>query len=548
MSEVTIFQAKEIVTLWPIMPLAKYVAIKEGNILAVAQELDQMKQWLPNDSYKLNIDFKDAVFVPGFYEPHTHIHALGYFWRYPYVGRFDRHNPQGKLVNGCRTKEEIFERIRQAVAASHDPQKTVIAWGYQPNFYPGDPISIAELDMLAPDRALILVNINLHEMYVNTVALNKSGIKRESMTKGYVFRDKRFTGEVQEEAGAAFYKLFPDISADVLREATKNVFAIAHRVGITTLVDAAFGLVPHAYEVTQDVVHDAGFMRVILCPFIEAIKRNKQVQEDGGLAYIRNKKAEDSPWLKLGAIKIVIDGSLQAKTARLLWPYYLDGSNGIVNMDDRELKDTLVKAFELGLYIMMHANGDEAIESAINATEYALKKVPLSDHRTRIEHCQIPHPHQVKRMQRLGMQVSALSNHMYYWGDIHMKDILGYDRTYGMHPLKSMVTHGISVSLHSDVVSPLSPLLAMSVAVMRKTVSGRSLAPQEALTPLEALKAVTLWPAYQQFEEHCKGSIEVGKYADFTILDKNPLAVSHDTIKDIAVRATVVNGIIFPCD
>lgn len=544
--EITVFQAKEIITLWNAMPSACYVAVKEGKILAVATKLEQMSDWLTPTNYTLNTDFKNDVLVPGFYESHTHAQMLGYSWRYAYVGRFDRNNPQGETIAGCATKKEVLERIQKEVAATTDPERTVIGWGYQPSFYEDGGMGVAELDSLSQTHPIVIVDINLHIAYVNSIALRKAGIDDSTTIKGFVRRDGKLTGEAQEaEAIFKIYPLFPDMTLDVLRESTENVFKIAHRVGVTTMVDAAFGLMPHGYQAFKELTQSAGYMRMIIYPFIDVIT-SKDIQDKGGFAYVKQLKEDNTDWLKFGAVKIIIDGSLQAETARLLWPFYLDGTNGMFNISMDDLKKDLVDAFKQGLQVTMHANGDEAIGCALDALQYALTEVPHFDHRTRIEHLQMPTPAQIKRLQTLGMNASMLTNHIYYWGDIHMHKTLGYNRAQAMHPLKTLIEHDIAISLHTDVVSPINPLLAMWVAVNRKTISGKPIGQQEALTPLQALKAVTIWPAYMQFEDHCKGSIEVGKLADFTVLAANPLTVAPDKIKDVGVRATVVNGTVFP--
>lgn len=545
---ITVFQAKEIVTLWNAMPTAHYVAVKDGKILAVTQKLEQMSDWLTPTNYTLNTEFKNDVIVPGFYESHTHAQMLGYSWRYAYVGRFERTNPQGETIAGCMSKKEVLERIQKEITATTDPEKVVIAWGYQPSFYEDSSMGIAELDPLSQTHPIIVVDINLHIAYVNSIALRKAGIDESTSIKGFVRRDGKLTGEAQEgEAIFKLYPLFPDMTLDVLRKATEDAFKIAQRVGVTTMVDAAFGLMPHGYQAFKELTQSSGNIRMILYPFIDVIT-GKEIQDKGGFAYVKQLKEDNTEWLKFGAVKIIIDGSLQAQTARLLWPFYLDGSNGMFNISMDDLKKYLVEAFKQDLQVTMHANGDEAIEYALDALQYALDVVPRFDHRTRIEHLQMPTPAQIKRLQTMGMNTSTLTNHIYYWGDVHMHTTLGYNRAQAMHPLKTLVEHNIAISLHSDVVSPINPLLAMWVAVNRKTISGKPIGQQEALTPLQALKAVTIWAAYMQFEDHCKGSIEVGKLADFAVLRANPLTVAPDKIKDIGVRATVVNGTVFPVE
>ena len=158
-------------------------------------------------------------------------------------------------------------------------------------------------------------------------------------------------------------------------------------------------------------------------------------------------------------------------------------------------------------------------------------------------HCQTVREDQLDRMKEIGMMPTFFHDHVYLWGDVHLDSVLGPERGRRISPLASALERGIPFTLHQDtpVVAP-NMILSLHHAVNRKTLSGRDIGPEFAISPLDALRAITIFGAYQIFEEDQKGSIEPGKLADFVILDKNPLDVPKETIKDIKVLQTIKRG------
>jgi len=543
---ITVFQAKEIVTLNPDMPKAHYIAVEDDKILAIGQTLDEMKSWLDRKKYTINDQFKHDVLLPGFYESHTHPQILGYMWQFPYIGRFDRMDPQGKKVQGCKKVGEILARIKEQFEKTKQQKDTLVAWGYEPIFYDEPPLSVEELDRISAERPIVIIHLNLHQLTVNSAALRAIGYTNETDIVGVVKKDGKLTGQLNEiKAIMPAAKLFPKVTEDALIQATRNAMRIAHRVGVTTMVDAAFGMVPggyHAYRTVSEEPSNA--VRMILYPFIDAIN-TPAIQKKGGLELIKKLEKSNTDWMKMGPIKFILDGSLQGFTGNLEWPYYLNGENGIVNFTLEQLRQELLKIRSLDLHATIHANGDAAAQVAIDAVGYMLQQKPEFDHRTRIEHAQMIHESQMRQMKALGMNTSMLIGHVHFYGDVHVKDTLGYNRAKRLDPVASALQYGIMTSLHSDVVTPLNPLLMIWTAAKRETLSGRILGPEQCISVLEALKTVTIYAAYNQFEDNIKGSIEVGKLADFTVLARNPLRVKLDEVKDITVKATVVGGKVF---
>jgi predicted amidohydrolase YtcJ len=200
-------------------------------------------------------------------------------------------------------------------------------------------------------------------------------------------------------------------------------------------------------------------------------------------------------------------------------------------------------ANRLGYQLAIHANGDAAIDDVIEAYRQALKDTPRTDARLRIEHAQMTREDQLDAMKELGISPSFYVSHTYFWGDQHRDIFMGPERAARMSPLKSALRRGIRFSIHLDTpVTPMAPLQAVWSAVNRLSRTGKVIGPDQRITPLEALRAVTIDAAWQEHDEKIKGSIEPGKFADFVVLAENPLTVDPVHIKDIKVLQTIVGG------
>ena len=201
-----------------------------------------------------------------------------------------------------------------------------------------------------------------------------------------------------------------------------------------------------------------------------------------------------------------------------------------------------------GYQIAIHANGDAAIDDVIHAFREAQRLHPREDARHRIEHCQMVRRDQLDEIAELGLSPSYFVGHVFYWGDRHRDIFMGPERAAGISPLRSSLDRGIRFTVHDDTpVTPVDPLQLVWVSVNRLTKTNQVLGPDERITPLEAMRAVTIDAAWQNFEEEIKGSIEVGKLADLVILSDNPVTADPETIRDIEVLETIVGGeTVFP--
>ena len=207
-----------------------------------------------------------------------------------------------------------------------------------------------------------------------------------------------------------------------------------------------------------------------------------------------------------------------------------------------------VQAFhEAGATIHAHCNGDEATEVFLDAVEAAQDRHPRDDHRHTVQHCQLATPEQFARMARLGMTANLFSNHVYFWGDQHAALTVGPQKAAEMNAAASAIAAGVPFSIHSDSpVTPLSPLHVAWCAVNRLSSSGKVMGADECISVDQALHAITAGAAYQLRLEDDLGTIAVGKFADFAVLDADPYEVDPVALKDIPVWGTVLAGVPHP--
>ncbi|MEP9352380.1 amidohydrolase [Xanthobacter sp. KR7-65] len=546
---IIIYTASKIVTLDPAMPTGEAVAVLDGRILGVGT-LDQVRGWVTTQKVEIDRRFESAVIVPGFIEAHMHPHITGILWQGVYVGRFDRTAPDGTEVKGAATKAEVVARIRDAAARLPADGRWILAWGYQPEFYGNAPLTRADLDPVSAGHPVFIENLSMHIYYANSKAFEIAGIGDTTTLTGIVKADGKPTGEIQEiEAALTFVQKLPPLDEKVLLKATWDAARLAQRVGVTTFADLSFGSLPGAYKAYQAAAADPDFPeRIVLNPIIEIFQQGPIAQK-GGLDYLAEMHKADSDRLSFGGVKFVIDGSIQGYTGLFLWPhYYKTFQNGVANLPQDELSKWVLEVHRRGFQSVIHTNASLATDMALKALEAAYAAAPGPRTRDRLEHNQYATPAQLLKMKALGLSTNLFTNHIYYWGDLHASTFAGPDRAQGMDPAGSAQRLGIPFSLHSDAsVTPVNPLFSMWTAVARKTMSGQVLGESERLTIPQALHAVTLGAAYLLGQEDRKGSIVSGKLADFTVLDRDPLAVATpDELKAIKVLGTVMGGKAFP--
>ena len=533
----TVYSAKRIITMNPSQPEATHIAVRDGRILAVGTE-ESMKDFA-NASHDAR--FANDVLLPGFVEGHSH--ALeGALWNYGYLGYFGRTDAEGRYWEGLRSIEVMQLRLKE-YAATVDELLPVIAWGFDPVYFPDTRLDCNVLDAVISDRPVVIFHANLHVMTVNSAMLKLAGIDQVEGIEGIrLGADGKPDGELQEMAAmhvvfdALGYSIFDLVaSTDTLQRYAR----IARRSGVTTITDLYNPLTDDGVKALETVTADARYP-VRLVPAMAAL--NWSLEE--GSARLHDCLSRGNDKLHFGPVKLMTDGSIQGYTARLKWPYYHDGRpNGIWNAPPQQLKDIVHYYHQAGIQLHIHCNGDESVELMLDAIEEAQELWPRFDHRHTLQHCQIMDHAQLRRAARLGVCLNIFANHLYYWGDIHRTRTLGFERCQRLEPLASTKRLNIPLAIHSDApVTPLGPLFTAWCAVMRLTASGVQLGEQEKLSVPQALEAITLGAAYTLRLDHLVGSLEIGKFADITVLEEDPLTCEPNRLKDIRVKATIVGG------
>ncbi|MBN3783829.1 amidohydrolase [Burkholderia sp. Ac-20345] len=541
---VTVFTARRILTMNPAQPSATHVAVCDGRILAVGDATDAATWHARFGACTTDDTLRDKVLMPGLVEGHCHL-MEGAMWDAVYVGYYDRRGPDGTLWPGLRSLDAVLERLAEAERAMTD-DGPLLAWGFDPIFFGTARLTTRELDRVSARRPIAILHASVHLMNVNGAMLARAGIDEDTDIDG-VTRDAdgRPTGELQEFAAMLpVYQTIGGklaISASEKPHAVWNFGRVAQLAGVTTATDLVNDLSADGNRTLHDVTADPDYPVRIVPAF--APQRNPARSADSVLAEIER----NTDKLHFGPVKFIVDGSIQGFTARVRWPGYAGGQpNGLWLIPPAQLVDVFEPFHRAGLQLHVHTNGDEATDVVLDAMATLLARHPRPDHRHTLQHCQMADAAQLKRVRALGMCVNFFANHLYYWGDAHYSQTIGPDRANRMDAAGSARRLGIPFALHSDApITPLNPLFTAWCAVQRETASGRVLGEGERLAVDDALHAITLGAAYTLRMDHLVGSIEIGKFADFAVLDDDPSVCAPARLKELAVWGTVLGGRVF---
>jgi len=538
---VQVLVAKKILTMNPAQPYATHVAIRDGRILSVGSR-DDVKQWGDAD---IDDTFKDKVLMPGLVEGHCHL-MEGAMWDAVYVGYHDRRGPDGVRRPGLQTLDAVIDRLRAAHDLMKDEQAPLLAWGFDPIFFGTKRLSVKELDTVCTGRPIVVLHASVHLMNVNSPMLALAGIDSETDIDGIgKDADGEPTGELQEFAAMfPVYRLIGgglSIAASEKKEAIWNFGRVAQLAGVTTATDLVNDFSERGNQNLRDVTNDPAYPLRIVPAFAP------QRCPEGGPQRVLSAIGDNTDKLRFGPVKFIVDGSIQGFTARLKWPGYLNGKpNGLWLIPPSQFVDVFAPFHEAGLQLHIHTNGDEATELVLDALEKILDSHPRHDHRHTLQHCQMADASQLARAAKLGLCINFFSNHLYYWGDAHYEQTMGADRANRMDAAESARRLGIPFAFHSDApITPLNPLFTAWCASQRETSSGRVLGASERVPVADALRAITLGAAYTLKMDHLVGSIEVGKFADFAVLEEDPNEVAPERLKNLQVWGTVLGGRIF---
>lgn len=539
---ITIYRAKRILTMNPGQPEATHVAVREGRVLG-AGTLDALVGW---GEHRLDDRFADKVLMPGLVEGHSHL-LEGVVWAYVYVGYHDRMDPDGRVWPGATSIEAVVARLREAEQALTDPAQPVVGWGLDPIYFGSARVSRAELDRVSSERPVGVMHASFHILNVNSAALARGGLLRRGVEHPGVplGADALPTGELK--GPDAMMPVAPHVGFDrellAADERGLRLFArLAVRKGVTTATDLASLLPQNAVDMMLGVTAEPAYpLRIV--SLLRLVNQTPQALIERAIAL----RALSSDRLRLGAVKLVADGSIQGFSARLRWPGYYNGApNGLWYTPPEAMRAVYAHALKEGILVHTHTNGDEASALVLECIDQALQAQPARDHRFTLQHCQLADAAQFRRMKALGLCVNLFPNHHFYWGDEHYAMTVGPERAERMNACATALACGVPLAIHSDApVTPLGPLFTAWCAVNRRTASGRVLGEHERIGVEDALRTITLGAAVTLRLDHEIGSIECGKRADFAVLEDDPLEAGPENLKDVRVWGTVQDGRVF---
>lgn len=553
MDDLTVYRAKRIRTMDAGRPLADAVAVADGRVVSVGT-LERMAPWLEGRPHKIDGRFRDKVIFPGFIDPHTHFRMSGVFMGLTYIGPIDQQGPKG-FNKGLKTREEVLDALREADAAKSDPDEPILAWGLDPAVQ-GGHFHRDELDGVSSTRPIWTVTYAPHVMVANSPMLEVIGVDESTNVYGIErYGDGRLNGQFIERAATrlaarpiAKFLNAPGAGVAAIRALSKT----AQQAGIVATADMVFGYLDLETEWAEhvSVVRDPAFPLRIYCVPIEG--RIAGAHGDKSVDFLLDLQQRNDDKLAFHGVKFVNDGSYPAMTLRLRPPGYLDGHEGHRGENPWEdLFEVMLPYWKAGIQIHSHANGDETVEMTLNVLEQLQRVHPRFDHRFTIEHYCISTPDQARRLKALGGIASVNNYFVHYRSLIHAEQGFGPDRAEATARLGSLEREGVVFALHSDfslVLTPIHPLTAVWIAVNRIAMDGSVQAPGERIGVDRAMRAITIDAAHILSRDHVMGSIEAGKFADFTILDDDPYEVDPMAIKDIGVWGTMLAGRVFPAD
>lgn len=537
----TIIKNANIITLDDRNNRSGSIAIKDGKILKIWNEKEPSPDEIENYLEAELIDLRGKTLIPGFIDTHNHLLM--------YAQNKDRVNCSSPLNKNIG---DILENLK-AAAKLKNKGEWIVGWGYDDTLleekrHP----SRQELDLVSPDHPVLIYHTSVHFAVVNSKALALANINDDVLDPngGHFGRDAagQLDGVLHEFGAMSLVEaVMPKYSEEDLVSLIEKGADDYLAQGITTSTDAGVGLSFGISEYNAHIKAVAEDRNPLRMRFMILHHLLRQDGPFGGY-YLKQLEEEISKKTdgkaSLDSAKLFQDGSIQGYTAALRKPYSSrDSYSGDLVHEQTAFNEEIADLHERGFRIAIHGNGDRAIGSNIDALTFALEKLPRDDHRHRIEHVQTATTEDLDRMRDYGIEASFFINHVYYWGERHRSIFLGEERASRMNPLKDAVNRGFQFTLHSDCpVTPISPLFSIWAAVNRLTTSGKVLGEDQKIDVLTALKAMTIYGAYLNFEEDITGTIEVGKRADFAVLDTDPTTCKHIDIKDISVVSTFIGG------
>jgi len=504
------------------------VAIKNKKIIWIGSHEDA------KNIQGEHVDFGNQAVLPGFIDAHGHASYLAFATQVANIAS----PPVGKINNIQDLQTELKNFIQDS---GLQPGEWLMGLGYDDSLLAEQRHPTKDdLDEVSTEHPIYLIHVSAHLGAANSLGLSLANInsKTQDPPGGKIRRYENSlepNGVFEETAAYPLQQLAMSAYKDPIGS-VKKAMEIYARNGITTAQDGASSLE------TIGLMQAADAQNMINIDVISYPIGQNGLDENLDAVNFGSYKGR----VKVGGIKLILDGSPQGKTAYLTEPYYKPPHNesksykGYPLIPQTEVSEWVKKYADLNIPIMAHANGDAAADMLIQAVKNAEIE---SDHRTIMIHAQTVREDQLDLMKELEIIPSYFSTHTFYWGDWHRDSVFGPDRAMRISPTKSTLERDMPFTVHNDApVVPPDMIRLLWSTTNRLTRSGKVLGPNQRISTYDALKAITINAAYQHFEDDIKGSIEVGKLADLVVLSADPLSMPSESLLDLQIISTFSHG------
>ncbi len=531
-----IYRGGDIITMQGDLPeYAEALIVRDDKILFVGSLIDAKAKAAEGYEYK---DLKGNTLLPGLIDGHAHFasfsaQAIGAkILPPPDAGAKDIPT----LINILKTWNTSENRALTGWIFGMGFDDSVLEEKRFPTKH--------DLDQVSTEFPIMIIHISGHFAVVNSKGLELLNINSETKNpEGGIIRRENGTepNGVLEELAAIPYML------KILNPATKEAADLFFEAGQEMALSYGYttaqeGRTMENHEMLVSA-SEAGKLKLDVVSYVDYLFVDKYMNTKW------NSKTYDNHY-RIAGMKLTLDGSPQGRTAWRTEPYLIppDGAKeGYLGYpaipNDSMVIAIYEKGFKNNWQIQTHANGDAAMDQMIRTMKPVVDKYGNNDRRNVLIHGQYVREDQLDSFKELDIIASLFPLHTFYWGDWH-KEIIGDSLGNKISPTRTALNKGLKITIHTDAPVALPNLMRMvGISVERKSRSGQVIGANEKLTPYEALKAITIWSAYQHFEEETKGTLEEGKLADLVILDKNPLKVLEEEIKEIIVLETIKEGV-----
>ena len=507
-------------------PLVEAFAVRDGRIAFVGSQREAAVLRGPNTRV---VDAGGRTVIPGMVDAHAHFSGLAQTLR-------------SVDLTGTNSLAEVIARV---VAKSKSvPAGTWITgrgwdqndWGVT-DFPTHDALTAA-----LPDHPVLLERVDGHATYANMAAMKAAGVTAASKAPvgGQIIKDAKGnpTGVFVDNASDVLEAKVPAPTAAEYKSALKEAIALMHSWGLTGMHDAG------ASRTAIDTYEELAKAKELNLRLYVMIGDDKAALDHYFAKGPQSAMYDGQLWVR--AVKLYADGAMGSRGAALLEPYSDDPNNsGLLKSTQEHIREVAERGLKAGFQINSHAIGDRGNRVVLDAYEQALKTVPTADHRFRVEHAQILHYDDIPRFAQLGvipsMQASHQTSDMYWIGKR-----LGPTRLYGAYAWQSLLQTGVVIPNGSDFpVEQVNPLISFHASIARQDARDWPAGgwfPEQKMSREDALRSMTIWPAYAGFQEASMGSITAGKLADFVILDTDIMRVPVEMVMKTKVVSTWVGG------